>query len=49
MNFLVDTNVLLRLRDQDSPHHDGCVSALETLRNRADVMYICAQIIGRQL
>jgi predicted nucleic acid-binding protein len=43
MNALVDTNILVRLRDADSPLCKVCNSALQRLLGRGDTLHLCAQ------
>lgn len=45
MRILVDTNVLLRLRDLNSPHHWACVGALDRLRVQNEEVFVCAQVL----
>lgn len=45
MKLLIDTNVLLRLRDPESPHHSDCVQALDQLRKFSKTAYTCAQVL----
>ncbi len=34
MSFLIDTNVLLRLRDRDDPRYADCVAVVDLLKSR---------------
>ena len=44
MNALVDTNILVRLSDADSPLCTVCNSAVQRLLGRGDNLHLCAQI-----
>jgi predicted nucleic acid-binding protein len=44
MNALVDTNILVRLRELNSPDHPACTRALSRLLQRGDGLFICAQV-----
>lgn len=43
MNWLVDTNILLRLSDTGSPLHPICRRAVSTLLEKGDLLFICSQ------
>jgi predicted nucleic acid-binding protein len=43
MNALVDTNILVRLSDADSPLCGVCNHALQRLLRRGDTLHLCAQ------
>lgn len=46
MSYLLDTNILLRLRDSvDSRYHE-CVAAVDLLRGRGEGLFVCAQILA---
>ena len=45
MSFLVDTNVLLRLRDNADPRYHESVAAVDRLRGRNERLSVCAQIL----
>ncbi len=45
MIWLVDTNVLLRWSDRDSPHHGNCADAVTALVEQADQVCTCAQVL----
>jgi predicted nucleic acid-binding protein len=45
VRILVDTNVLVRLRDADDPRHLACVEALQRLQIGAHELCICAQVM----
>jgi predicted nucleic acid-binding protein len=44
MNALVDTNILVRLRELNSPDYPACTRALSRLLQRGDGLFICAQV-----
>lgn len=44
MRWLIDTNVLVRLRDQQSAHFSACVQAIAKLRAHGDVLCVCTQV-----
>ncbi len=44
MNFLVDTNVLVRLSDVASSLHSVCLRAVPGFLVRGDVLFISSQI-----
>ncbi|MDW8320292.1 MAG: PIN domain-containing protein [Armatimonadota bacterium] len=44
MSWLIDTNVLVRLRDADSPHHLLCVQAIQALRSQREELCVCTQV-----
>ncbi len=44
MSWLIDTNILVRLRDTDSQHHLACIRAVERLRERRESLCICTQV-----
>ncbi len=43
MNYLVDTNILLRLTDRNHPQHSIIRKAIRILRERGDNLYITPQ------
>jgi predicted nucleic acid-binding protein len=43
MNVLVDTNILVRLSDPDSPLCSLCNAAVRDLLSRGDRLHLCAQ------
>lgn len=45
MRILIDTNILVRLRDASSPDHSPCREALKKLQDRQDVPCLCAQVL----
>ncbi len=45
MRLLVDTSVLARLRDADSPAHSVCIEAIERLRAQSAELCICTQAL----
>ena len=45
MPALLDTSVLVRLRDKDSPEHAGCVSLLRSLEVPGHDRVLCAQVL----
>jgi predicted nucleic acid-binding protein len=45
LKVLLDTSILLRLRDADSPFHSICVQAIERLQDGTNELYISAQIM----
>ncbi len=46
MNFLCDTNILLRLVEQNSPHHADAKNAIDKLLKRGDTLFITLQNIS---
>jgi predicted nucleic acid-binding protein len=46
MRFLLDTGILLRLVDQRDPWHDAVETAVGTLGNRGDALFITTQNIA---
>lgn len=46
MNFLCDTNILLRLVEQNSPHHADAKNAVDKLLKRGDTLFITLQNIS---
>lgn len=44
MNALVDTNILVRLRELNSPNHPACARALSRLLQRGDGLFFCTQV-----
>lgn len=46
MNYLIDTNVLLRLRDENDPRHSQCTAAVDLLRSKANSLFVCTQVLG---
>lgn len=45
MRILVDTNVLVRVRDAADPRHLVCAQALHRLRSAANDLCVCAQVM----
>ena len=45
MKVLVDTNVLLRWSDADSPRHEECVEAVNLLIDRGCQVCACSQVL----
>jgi predicted nucleic acid-binding protein len=45
MNFLVDTNILVRLSDTASSLHSVCRRAVPGFLDRGDVLFICSQVM----
>ena len=45
MRYLVDTNVLLRYCDQESPDHALCVNAVRGLVAQGEDVCLCAQVL----
>jgi len=43
--WLVDTNVLLRWSDRDSPHHRECADAVNRLIDQGAQVCTCAQVL----
>src|SRR5687767_15068356 len=43
MNYLLDTNILLRLSETGSPFHLACKQAVASLLANGDLLFICAQ------
>mgnify|MGYP001237753649 CR=1 FL=1 len=46
MNFLTDTNILLRLIEPGSPHHTEAKNAVEKLLNRGNTLFITLQNVS---
>ena len=46
MRILIDTNVLLRVRDAGDPRHAECVAAVDALESQAHSPYVCMQVLG---
>lgn len=46
MSYLIDTNILLRLEDDDDPRHEQCASAIDSLRNSGAAVFVCAQVLA---
>lgn len=46
MNYLIDTNILLRLVEQNSPHHADAQTAVDKLLKRGDTLFITLQNIS---
>ena len=46
MNYLVDTNVLLRVRDADDPRYHECVAAVDQLKDRGEGLFVCSQVLA---
>ena len=45
MNVLIDTNVLIRLADKNSTHHDVAKQALVRLKTDGHILALVPQII----
>ena len=45
MRVLLDTNILVRLRDPDSPLHSLCVEAIERLINQMAQICLCLKVL----
>lgn len=45
MSFLIDTNVLLRLRDKDDPRCTECVAAIDKIKSQNERLLVCAQVL----
>jgi hypothetical protein len=45
MRVLLDTNILVRLRDADSPLHSLCVEAIERLINQMAQICLCLKVL----
>ncbi len=45
MRLIVDTNVLVRLRDKNSPHLPECERAMELLITGNHGLYLCTQVL----
>ena len=45
MRVLLDTNILVRLRDADSPLHSLCVEAIERLINQMAQIWLCLKVL----
>lgn len=45
MRYLVDTNVLLRWAQADSPEHDLCTRTLDDLLEAGHDLCVCAQVL----
>jgi predicted nucleic acid-binding protein len=43
MNYLLDTNILLRLSETRSPFHPICKQAISSLLAKGDLLFLCAQ------
>jgi predicted nucleic acid-binding protein len=46
VSWLVDTNILIRLAEDDDPRHLECSSAVEALAADSETMNVCAQVIA---
>lgn len=46
MNFLTDTNILLRLVEPNSPHHAEAKNAVDKLLKRGDTFFITLQNVS---
>lgn len=46
MNYLVDTNVLLRVRDQNDPRYGECVKAVDSLQTGGGRLFVCCQVLA---
>lgn len=46
MNYLTDTNVLLRLVEHNNPHHIEAKTAIDKLLKRGDTLFITLQNIS---
>ena len=44
MNILVDTNILVRMSDTNSPLHLLCNEAVSRLDQRSDALFLCIQV-----
>ncbi|MBV9470211.1 MAG: hypothetical protein JO316_19350 [Abitibacteriaceae bacterium] len=45
MSYLLDTNILLRSMDLDSPFYEMAVAAVETLIEQGEMLYLAPQNI----
>lgn len=45
MRVLIDTSILVRLRDRDSPARATCERCIRQLRYQADELYLCTQVL----
>jgi len=45
MRFLIDKNILVRLKDLTSEYHTLCYEKIVALRTRNTPLYICAQVL----
>jgi len=45
MMYLLDTNVLLRLRDLDDPRRSDCIAAVDRLTEQSHTLVVCAQVL----
>jgi predicted nucleic acid-binding protein len=45
MRFLIDTNILVRLKDLTYEHHILCYEKVVALRTQNTPLYICAQVL----
>jgi predicted nucleic acid-binding protein len=45
MVYLVDSNILIRLRDLDSPDRQICEQAIQACLQHSVPMYLCAQVL----
>jgi predicted nucleic acid-binding protein len=46
MSYLIDTNVLLRLRDSADPRYTKSIAAIELLTGQSERLFVCAQILA---
>lgn len=46
MNYLADTNILLRLAQTNSPHHAEAEKAVEKLLKQGDTLFITLQNVS---
>jgi predicted nucleic acid-binding protein len=46
VNYLIDTNVLLRSRDAESPHQDVCTRAVRFLIDTDETAFVCTQVLA---
>ena len=45
MRALIDTNVLLRSHDESDARHAECTRAIDILKEQANRLYVCAQVL----
>jgi len=46
VSYLIDTNVLLRISDEDDPRHTECSAAIDILGGRNEPLFVCAQVLA---
>jgi len=46
VSYLIDTNVLLRSRDADSPYQEVCRRAVDLLIETDETAYVCTQVLA---